>query len=89
MGQGKGEEKSREKNIWWTKRQKIYYTGQTVDEQKTGKLETSSVEASDRRRQNRQEQRDESRQEKVRWEESLSVWDGRRKRRESAGGAGQ
>ena len=54
-GQGKEEEKSREKNIWWTKRQKIYYARQPVDEQKTRKLETSSVEASDRRRQNRQE----------------------------------
>ena len=71
------------------KRQNIYNTGQPVDKQKTRKLEASSVEASNRRRQNRQEPRDENRQEKVRWEESLSVWDGRRKRRESVGGTGQ
>ena len=69
----RGEEKSREKNIWWTKRQKIYYTGQTVDEQKTRKLETSSVEASDRRRQNRKEQRNGNKQEKVHWKKSLNV----------------
>ena len=71
------------------KRQKIYNTGQPVDEQKTRKLKTSSVEASNRRRQNRQERRNEDKQEKVRWEESLSVQNGQRKRRESAGGAGQ
>ena len=71
------------------KRQKIYNAGQSVDEQKTRKLKTSSVEASNRRRQNRQEPRNEDRKEKVHWKKSLSVWDGQRKRRESVGGAGQ
>ena len=85
----KGEEKSRRNSVWWTRRQKIYNTGQPVDEQKTRKLKTSSVEASNRRRQNRQEWRNEDKQEKVRWEESLSIQNGQRKRRERAGGAGQ
>ena len=71
------------------KRQKIYYTGQPLDEQKTRKLEASSVEASNIRRQSKQEQRHENRREKVHWEESLSVQNGQRKRRERAGGAGQ
>ena len=71
------------------KRQKIYYTGQPVDEQKTCKLETSSVEESNRPRQSNQEPRNENRRERVRWEESLTVQNGQRKRRESAGGAGQ
>ena len=71
------------------KRQKIYNAGQPVDEQKTRKLEASSVEASNIRRQSKQEQRNGNRQEKVHWEESLSVQNGQWKRRESAGGAGQ
>ena len=71
------------------KRQKIYNAGQPLDEQKMRKLESSSVEASNIRRQSKQERRNGNRQEKVRWEESLSVWNGQRKRRERAGGAGQ
>ena len=67
----------------------IYNAGQPVDEQKTRKLKASSVGVSDIRRQNRQERRNGKRQEKVRWEESLSVWNGQRKRKERAGGAGQ
>ena len=60
-----------------------------LDEQKTCKLETSSVEASDRPRQSNQKQRNEDRQKEVLWEKSLSLWDGQRKKRESVGGSGQ
>ena len=67
----------------------IYNTGQPVDEQKTRKLKESSVEESNRRGQDRQEPRDENIQQKVRCEESLTVQNGQRKRREGAGGAGQ
>ena len=70
-----GEDKSQRKisGELENERLKIYNTGQPVDEQKTRKLETSSVEASDRRRQNRQEQRNGNQQEKVHWKESLNV----------------
>ena len=71
------------------KRQKIYNAGQPVDEQKTRKLKAVSVGVSNIRRQNRQEPRHENRREKVHGEESLTVQNGRQKRRESAGGAGQ
>ena len=71
------------------KRQKIYNAGQPLDEQKTRKLEASSVEASNIRRQSKQEQRNENRTEKVHGEESLTVQNGQRERGESAGGAGQ
>ena len=67
----------------------IYNAGQPVDEQKTRKLKASSVGVSDIRRQNRQERRNGKRQEKVHWKETLNVQNGQRKRRESAGGAGQ
>ena len=46
-------------------------------------------ERGQRRAGGKQEQRNENRREKVRWEESLTVQNGQRKRRESAGGAGQ
>ena len=71
------------------KRLKIYYAGQPVDEQTTRKLKSSSVEESERPRQNRQEPRDENRRENVRWEESLNVQNVQRERGERAGGAGQ
>ena len=68
---------------------KIYNTGQTVDELKARKLKESSVEESNRRGPDRQEPRYENIQQKVRYEESLTVQNGQRKRGESAGGAGQ
>ena len=71
------------------KRLKIYYAGQTVDEQTTRKLKSNSVEESERPRQNRQEPRDENRRENVRWEESLNVQNVQWKRGESVGGTGQ
>ena len=71
------------------KRLKIYYAGQPVDEQTTRKLRSSSVEESERPRQNRQEPRNENRRENVRWEESLNVQNVQRERGESVGGAGQ
>ena len=71
------------------KRQKIYYTGQPVDEQKTRKLETSSVEESNRPRQSNQEPRNENKGANVHWEKPLNVQNVQRARGESAGGAGQ
>ena len=89
----RGEEKSRENKTSGghlvDKRLKIYNAGQPVDEQTTRKLKSSSVEESERPRQNRKEPRNEDRRENVRWEESLNVQNVQRERGESVGGAGQ
>ena len=77
------------RRLHWTSDKRTTTQDSPLDEQKTRKLKTNSVVASERPRQSSQEPRNEDFQQKVLWEESLSLWDGQRKRRESAGGSGQ